>query len=687
MTDDDNDGVMVMVDDDGCGGDGDRYDDDDDRIEPALSRLVQANRRRKTKEKKVSGEAKTKAAAKAKALFGKAKTEAAAKAKAGATEKLTRAKKPAGAGDGSVSQERTGTGAKPETIRKRSHKEKTKKKGTPEQHHEHEDEEDPPGIRERLKPRPKDDRLTRICKIVLAKLSTKMLNRLVANMVLLGTLFFSTMCSGSEIPVIAMTVLYNVLFGKSPQDQVKLKVLYSCESDRTKIPWGNFVFEKCDQVDPKCARQDRQCCFKDICTLKDGNVSCWTHEVKKKTTAAKSKAKVKAAPCVPASDGGEELPPCTVPSGTHGPVVSTVGISCKNLSKLFTGKGEQRGKTDWLETGEGSSGETYKGLFAHLRVNRPPIVHVENVEELLNEVNLAILKEDAAEINYYWTGKNLDSIKFGIPQGRKRAHGLLIDELAVSLDRDGLDAWSLELWQTVESLHLDPLPLAGFLLDNDDPYVAKCLEESTERMKGDAESIEDPVWRKGMDGWLKGRQLDWSICKPTPDLISSPWFKILPSRERLTLAALMHEYPAKAGHNVSQQVFRTDGQGDDKDVCLGTATPKERVYLPEQRRCMLGAESLHMQGVPMAWIKEAVSRKVATDTLLKNLAGNAYTAAVFLCLMIALLIHWPGPSMEYYQVPGIKAVDRFCGVAVPFKNSSSESESPTAKKRRLGESP
>ena len=124
------------------------------------------------------------------------------------------------------------------------------------------------------------------------------------------------------------------------------------------------------------------------------------------------------------------------------------------------------------------------------------------------------------------------------------------------------------------------------------------MVESTARAKLELEEKEDPVWRRNLDAWLKERGEGWEVCRPSADLIRCPWFQILPSRERCALAALRHANPQKLGHNVSQQVFRGDNEGPEMVHSIGTICPKEKTYCPQAMRLILGAELLHIQGMP-----------------------------------------------------------------------------------------
>jgi len=154
---------------------------------------------------------------------------------------------------------------------------------------------------------------------------------------------------------------------------------------------------------------------------------------------------------------------------------------------------------------------------------------------------------------------------------------------------------------------------------------------------------------------------DRQLCTPTTELIATPWFHALPARERLSLSALVKTFPAKLGHDISQQVFRSSGESEVAETILGTIIPKGKIWIQDLNppRWVTGLEEMHIQGVPMDMLKEAVSKKILIENMAKEFAGNSYTAVVFAACIIALLIHWPDPSLAYHQSPGIKELMRF----------------------------
>ena len=93
---------------------------------------------------------------------------------------------------------------------------------------------------------------------------------------------------------------------------------------------------------------------------------------------------------------------------------------------------------------------------------------------------------------------------------------------------------------------------------------------------------------------------------------------------------------------------------------MGTIIPKGKIWIQslDPPRWVTGLEEMHIQGVPMNMLKEGVSKKILTENIAKEFAGNSYIAVVFAACVIALLIHWPDPSLAYHQSSEIKELMR-----------------------------
>ena len=158
---------------------------------------------------------------------------------------------------------------------------------------------------------------------------------------------------------------------------------------------------------------------------------------------------------------------------------------------------------------------------------------------------------------------------------------------------------------------------------------------------------------------LTANKLSWQQCQPSPELLECKWYRSLPNRDRLTLAALMFKYPDRKGFDITQQVVRNHDSNSETEQSLATLTPGARVFLPHRMRFLTGAEAMHIQGVPMAWVRKAHNKKILSDCSAKDFASNAYTCSVVLALYISLLVKWPFPVMATHQAPASESIARF----------------------------
>ena len=85
----------------------------------------------------------------------------------------------------------------------------------------------------------------------------------------------------------------------------------------------------------------------------------------------------------------------------------------------------------------------------------------------------------------------------------------------------------------VAQLTLDPLPLECFLLDDDDPYLKREVQE----LKRDGRPPDDATrWQGEVVKSLEKRGLSWSDLKLQPSLLESPWIQGLSERSKAFIA-------------------------------------------------------------------------------------------------------------------------------------------------------
>lgn len=115
-------------------------------------------------------------------------------------------------------------------------------------------------MRDRIRPKSSDTPIHSICKIMLSKLSEDDFIALHTNMKKIGVLLFASACSGMETPLIALWVLYSIIF-PGPNPPCSFKSLYACEKEKSKISWENFVHGCCHHHSEP---QETLCVLKDM---------------------------------------------------------------------------------------------------------------------------------------------------------------------------------------------------------------------------------------------------------------------------------------------------------------------------------------------------------------------------------------------------------------------------------------
>ena len=245
----------------------------------------------------------------------------------------------------------------------------------------------------------------------------------------------ATMCSGSGMAELAHRCLCQAL-------DCNDAVLFSCEKEKWKKKFLQEV------VFPVLSHDaEHGCLFSDMACLKKKLAACEVHGKK-----------------------------CSLPALVF---LIMVGYSCKTLSRLNP-NGCQPGA---LRAGSGSSGETCQALLEFLRVHRPPVCLLENVEEMGRDEdksdNVAYFLEKLEEHGYVVASHVFDTADFGLPQHRKRAWQIALCAHAFQ-DPNGAQEAVLAMMSVAKRLNMkEPLSLERFLLPEDHPAVQAELGRKT----------------------------------------------------------------------------------------------------------------------------------------------------------------------------------------------------------------
>lgn len=424
----------------------------------------------------------------------------------------------------------------------------------------------------------------------------------------------ATMCSGSGMAELAHRCLCEALGCDD-------SVLFSCEKEK----WKNKFLQ--DLVFPVLSHEEEHgCLFSDMVSLNKKQAHCHVHEKK-----------------------------CTLP-----PLVflAMVGYSCKTLSRLNP-SGCQPGA---LRAGSGSSGETCHALIEFLRVHRPVVCLLENVEEMGRDEdksdNVAFFFEKLEEHGYVVASHVFDTADFGLPQHRKRAWQIALCAHAFENPEEAQTA-ARAMMSVAKGFSMEkPWSLERFLLPEDHPAVqAELARKTNAGNPGNGEN-----WKQRHKDFFQKKGIAWNLLQLPPEIMASPWISRLTARERETLAyglmvAEQKQFslcsaaekktneakeagaPAALAVDVSQRIDRCR-------IAVGsvfhTMVPGQKTWiitknsngLIEKNRLLLGCEALALQGFPLTASSFSEGQQ-------QDLAGNAFSATIVLALLLGVYIHLP----------------------------------------------
>ncbi len=411
----------------------------------------------------------------------------------------------------------------------------------------------------------------------------------VATSVQAKTWVFSSACSGSGMGEIAHQCLME-------SQGCDARVAFTCESVARKRQF--YV----DHVHPNVG--GTTCVFDDIVRLSDGETWCHPHARK-----------------------------CAVPGASD---FFVCGFSCKDLSRASS-KRTMEAKQSLLSSGTGTSGHTFQGLVSHVALARPAVVVLENVDELVREgsasENYQYLKESFDKLGYAGDHDVFLSSDYLLPQKRKRVYFVFFNTEAFGWTREEAGEMAHRCLAQAASLQVPCGSVRQLLLRPQSPMLAKVLQEKQANAVGP-----DPLmpWRAQHATFFRNHGLNWRHLTPTPAMKASPWFALLPPREKeiaIYGAHLAESTPGVFSIDVSQRLGRTPlGSGE----ALPTILPGAKTYLLRENRLLLGVEALRAQGFPTQWVEEALCAGSVSDHFLHDLAGNAFSLTVLLAVLIGI---------------------------------------------------
>ena len=413
-----------------------------------------------------------------------------------------------------------------------------------------------------------------------------------------NTLQISSSCSGSEVVWVALHYLMKAL-----DFDCRLDHLFSCEKEVPKQRWIHEVMRPLFAAGAKSA-----CVFKDIGGLCNEMCECAVHG---RCQVAFSRLHVS-------------------------------GFSCKDLSKL--NKARDAGRSS-LPDRSGTSGATLDALMRFVTAHMPPILVMENVDDLLSHTssNFAFLLNELESRGYQADAAELCSMDYFVPQRRKRCYVIAYLVLpgwegrAVATQARRAVALTNRLVHSRAATSLN-----SFLLPESHAYVRSELERRTQARSAASKEQEqrEELWKEQYQKELAKQQVPVSECVVPLIDRGGPWYPLLTPRQKVVLGHSILTNSSMTSADIYQSIGREFVSSDPNVV--STIVPNSLKRLRSLRRPLLGYEALKLQAFPDAVIEKGVAEDFS-DCQLMDLAGNSFTGTVAQAVALAALVYAPLP--------------------------------------------
>jgi hypothetical protein len=419
---------------------------------------------------------------------------------------------------------------------------------------------------------------------------------------------YATLCSGSEVTVLAINALQAALVEHGWAAHT-FRHIFACEVDKEKRQWGMEVVG------------GDACSFQDIRELCRPRAMCARHN------------------CC-----------CDVPR-VDGVIV---GLSCKDFSKAKKPCPGLIYSRDMVDKSQSAS--TFFGFLGYVHVHAPTWIIVENSDVLLDsqKPDFGVFQDELKSRGYATHGVVVETSQFGLPQRRRRSYIVSLLKCGTADFRERPVGQVLTAF--VNNLNLcrrDPPCLTTVLLD---PSSAE-VQRSFQTMLGKNSSGRTlPLTPKAADLHMKtcmASNVRWAELKLKAETQSSCWSRLLTAREVEVLAYTQVVYPAVAGVDVGQSMDRLPVtsmlklEGGGEVNIAPTLLPKSRVWLCAKsdllnaQRFLVAQEQLMLQG----WPVEEHPMPQFSDTLKADLAGNMFSGTVILSVFASMLFAVPWKPM------------------------------------------
>ena len=342
-----------------------------------------------------------------------------------------------------------------------------------------------------------------------------------------------------------------------------------------------------------------------------------------------------------------------LPSTMH---AFSFGFSCKDFSSLNNHSSSY--KESCIDEQVGSTGRTWGGNMSVASRSKPLYIQMENVPAARRGNNYECIVKDVSKAGYLCMDVALNGAEYGLPQDRARAwfSGLRKD---IIFESDVV--CSAKFHDAIVAMKLEePIPITRFILSSTSEYLKDVMEQrqlrqiiKEHRSVHNASAKKKPKrlkWK--IDHWRVRRMLNLHTeCGDMAEAVSQVAAGNGMCPREADLFQLMVDggtldpslRPAVELKHSAPRVIRPPTSKPRRfrhEKCTSCLLPASRLLvLPPhvpQARYLTGAEALAIQGVPLCY---TVSEPPANDSLLLNMAGNAFSggcaAAVFIASLLA----------------------------------------------------
>ena len=417
---------------------------------------------------------------------------------------------------------------------------------------------------------------------------------------------FGTVCAGSEAPALVLNELVDAL-EKRLAVHMKCQHRFSSEIAEDK---RNFI----ESIFP-----DIPCMFGAVETL----------EFEKSISY---------------HDKGRRMLPKSVPSVDW----AFAGFPCKDVSTLNSNKKKFKSV---IAEGGSKTGSCFQSILRWVRAHGGALniiwfenvvgLHVQKKKGSKEPTNLEVCLDELSGLGFYAFAVQVDPRCYGTPQSRARLWIPCIK--LVYLTSLGWEpaAFRSKVCKLMEKFSGIPImPIEHILLDEDDALVKAYLRATKQKGDGAQDSNWPELHKEIFD--RAGKECPAEISSISEDIkILYPSTRDILLREEGCLAFAGVEFPEKTRRliNVAPSIDRIQ-VSTEHFLCT---TPRQRVWVSDRCRFLLGYESLATQGIHYGDRDNIV--RATGDKLLGDLSGNAFhTGSCGAAVVATLVVLASGPK-------------------------------------------